>query len=64
MNGKMELWEGHTVEKVTLSDGEYWMPVCPSGLYVRHRKTDRFGLNEEGTVSGALGRDADIPVDF
>lgn len=29
----MELWKGYAVEKVTLSDGEYWMPVCPSGLY-------------------------------
>lgn len=32
MNGNMELWKGHDVEKVTLSDGEYWMPVCPTRL--------------------------------
>ena len=34
MDANIVMWEGSPIKKVTLTDGEYWVPVCSSKNYV------------------------------
>ena len=34
MDANIVMWEGNPIKKVTLTDGEYWVPVCSSKNYV------------------------------
>ena len=34
MDANIEMWEGNPIKKMVLTDGEYWVPVCSSKIYV------------------------------